>query len=211
MAEIVRLTESSDWIDLGFVQRERTPKPLMELGIRLHLAGLSLSDTVSELEKFGVERSRKAVHDWVHKADIGTDETTSPDQVALDETVVKIDGEIFRLYSAVDPATNETLLTRLYSTRTTVLTQRFLSELRAEHDVEDATFLVDGAPWLQTALDRCGLAYRHETVGDRTAVERVYIEVKRRTSSFENTFRHADPETAENWLVSQATWLNSRN
>ena len=57
MAEIVRLTESSDWIDLGFVQRERTPKPLMELGIRLHVAGLSLSNTISELEKFGVQRT----------------------------------------------------------------------------------------------------------------------------------------------------------
>lgn len=209
MAEIVRLTECSDCIDLGFVERERTPKPLMELGIRLHLAGLSLSDTVSELETFGVERSRKAVHDWVQKAEIDTDETTSPDQIALDETVVKIDGERFRLYSAVDPATNKTLLTRLYPTRTTVLTERFLRELRSEHDVEGATFLVDGAPWLQTALERCGLQYRHETVGDRTAVERVYTEVKRRTSSFENTFCNADPATAETWLLSHATWQNS--
>ena len=58
MAEIVRFTESSDWIDLGFVERERTPKPLMELGIRLHLAGLSLSNTVRELEQLGVQRSR---------------------------------------------------------------------------------------------------------------------------------------------------------
>jgi putative transposase len=211
MAEIVRLTECSDWIDLGFVERERTPKPFMELGIRLHLAVLSLSDTVSELAKFGVDRSRKAIHDWVQKAKIATDETASPDQVALDETVVKIDGEIFRLYSAVDPQTNQTLLTRLYPTRTTALTERFLQELQSNHEVADATFLVDGAPWLQTALDRCGLAYRHETVGDRTAVERVYTEVKRRTSSFENTFRNAEPTTAETWLVSQAAWLNSLN
>ena len=40
----------------------------MKLGIRLHLAGLSLLNTISELEKFGVDRSRKAVHDWVQKA-----------------------------------------------------------------------------------------------------------------------------------------------
>ena len=37
----------------------------MRLGIRLYLAGPSLSNTISELAKFGVERSRKAVHDWV--------------------------------------------------------------------------------------------------------------------------------------------------
>ena len=85
MAEIVRLTESSDWIDLGFVQRERTPKPLMELGIRLHVAGLSLSNTISELEKFGVQRTRKAVHDWVHKADLQPNaDRSTPNHVALD-------------------------------------------------------------------------------------------------------------------------------
>jgi putative transposase len=42
MAEITRLSECSEWIDLDFVERERTPRRLMELGIRLHLAGLSL-------------------------------------------------------------------------------------------------------------------------------------------------------------------------
>ena len=46
MAKIARLSGYSDWIELGFVERERTPSELMELGIRLHLAGLSLSDTI---------------------------------------------------------------------------------------------------------------------------------------------------------------------
>lgn len=181
----------------------------MELGIRLHLAGLSYSDTVSELEKFDVTRNRKAVHDWIQRVDLETGEDESPHQVALDETLVKIDGEIYRPYSAVDPATNEILLTRLNSTRTTVLTERFLEELRSKHDVEDATFLVDGAPWPQAALERTGLEYRDETVGDRTAVERVYTEAKRRTSSFEHILRQADSGTAENWLVGHAAWHNS--
>jgi len=63
MPEITRLSGRSEWIDLDFVERERTPRRLMELGIRLHLAGLSLSNTVSERETVGVQRSRKAVHD----------------------------------------------------------------------------------------------------------------------------------------------------
>jgi len=49
MAETTRLSDHSDWIELDFVERERTPRRLMELGIRLHLAGLSLSNTVREL------------------------------------------------------------------------------------------------------------------------------------------------------------------
>jgi hypothetical protein len=50
MAEITRLSGRSDWIELDFVERERTPSELMQLGIRLHLSGLSLSNTIRELE-----------------------------------------------------------------------------------------------------------------------------------------------------------------
>ena len=40
----------------------------MKLGIQFHLASLSLSNTVSILEIFGVERASSSVHNWVHKA-----------------------------------------------------------------------------------------------------------------------------------------------
>jgi len=95
MAEIARLIGRSDWIDLGFVERERTPPRLMKLGIRLHLAGLSLSNTISERENFGAERSRKAVHDWVQKADLQPASGEAPNQIALDETVIQFDYEPF--------------------------------------------------------------------------------------------------------------------
>ncbi len=64
----------------------------MTLGIRLHLAGLSLSNTISELEKSSVQRSRKAVHDWVQKADLRPASDASPDHIALDETVIRVNG-----------------------------------------------------------------------------------------------------------------------
>ena len=70
MAEITRISGRGDRMELDFVERERTPSELMQLGIRLYLASLSLSNTIRELEKFGVKRSRKAVHDWVQKADL---------------------------------------------------------------------------------------------------------------------------------------------
>jgi len=63
IVETDRLSGYSDWIGLDFVEREQTSSELMKLGIRLHLAGLSLSNTISELEKLGVERVRKVVHD----------------------------------------------------------------------------------------------------------------------------------------------------
>ena len=60
MAKITRLSGRSDWIELEFVERERTPSKLMQVGIRLHVAEISLLNTIRKLEKFGVERSRKA-------------------------------------------------------------------------------------------------------------------------------------------------------
>jgi len=49
MAKIARLSGHSDWIELEFAERERTPSELMKLGIRLHLAGLSPSNTIRKL------------------------------------------------------------------------------------------------------------------------------------------------------------------
>jgi transposase-like protein len=200
MLEIDRLNGGSDRFELGFVERESTPEPAMKLGIRLHLAGLSLSNTISILDNLGVKRCRSTVHNWVQKADLQPTDGADPDHVAVDETVIQLNDERYWLYAAVDPDTNHLLHVRLYSTRTQALSEMFLSELREKHLVDDATFLVDGAPWLQAACHRLGLRFQHVTHGNRNAVERVFREVKRRTNQFSNTFSHVEPSTAENWL-----------
>lgn len=67
MPEFTRLDGDCDGIDLDFVERESTPRSFVALGIRAHLAGLSLSNTVKFLKWLGVDRSRPAVHHWVQK------------------------------------------------------------------------------------------------------------------------------------------------
>jgi FkbM family methyltransferase len=89
------------------------------------------------------------------------------------------------------------------------LASMFLFELREKHHVDDAVFLVDSGPWLQAALDRQGLRFQYERHGNRNSVERVFREVKRRTSSFSNTFSHVQPETAESWLQAFAVCHNA--
>ena len=211
MAEISRLSGCTDWIDLDFVERQRTPERAMKIGIQLQLAGLSLSNTVSLLEELGVERSRKAIHDWVQKADLQPAEGRSPNHVAIDETVIRINDQQFWLYAAADPETNDLLHLRLFSTTTTALTEMFLRELRDKHEVESAVFLVDGAQHLQTALARAGLRFQTERHGNRNAIERIFRELKRRTSSFSNCFSHVEPQTAKTWLQAFAAWLNAPN
>jgi putative transposase len=211
MPEISRLSGKREWIDLDFVERERTPEPVMALGIQAHVAGLSLSNTVDLLDALGVQRSRKAVHDWVQKADLQPEFGRSLNQIALDETVIRINNQQFWLYAAADPETNDLLHVRLFSTTTTALTEIFLRELQEKHDVETAVFLVDGAQHLQTALQRAGLRFQMRRHGNRNAVERIFRELKRRTSSFSNCFSHVEPETAESWLQAFARWHNATN
>jgi len=50
MPKIERLSERIAWIDLSFVERERTPEWAIQVGIRCHLAGISLRDASQFLE-----------------------------------------------------------------------------------------------------------------------------------------------------------------
>ncbi|ELY84387.1 IS6 family transposase [Natrinema gari] len=204
MPENDRLNGCLNEIELGFVEREATPKQFMELGIQLHLRRLSLSNTVSILDKFGVDRARSTVHNWVHKADLQPEEGRSPDHVAVDETVIRLNDEQYWLYAAVDPETNNLLHTKLEPVRTNGFAHAFFAELREKHDVDDAVFLVDGAAPLQDACSRHGLDHRYEKHGNRNSVERVFREVKRRTTCFSNCFSNASRETAGEWLRSFA-------
>jgi len=125
MAEITRLSGCSDWVEFEFVERERTPSELMRLGIRLHLAGLYFripsknlrSSVSSALGKPFMIGCRKLIY---------SRSATSPDQIAVDETVIRIDGQQYWLYAAVNPNSNEFLHIRLFPTTTTALTERFL-------------------------------------------------------------------------------------
>jgi len=186
MPENDRLNGCLDEIDLEFVEREATPRLLMKLSIQLHLSGLSLSNTVSFLEIFGVDRVRSTVHNWVHKADLQPESSRSPNHVAVDETVIRLDDEQYWLYAAVDPESNDLLHTQLEPTTNNALADRFFADLRDKHDIDDATVLVDGSASLQRACRKHDLDFRYERHGNRNSVERVFREIKHRTASFSN-------------------------
>ena len=208
MAEFDHLGGDIEWIDLEFVERERTPQQAIEVGIQLHLSGLSLSNTVTRIEMLGVDRSRTAVHKWVQKAELQPADGGRPDRVAVDQKAIRINNEQYRLYAAVDPDSNRILHSRLFPTYTIPIAREFLTELAEKHDVEDTVFLVDDADDLKGALRRENLSYRVEIYGDRNSIECVFREIQRRTSSFSNCFSHVDPPTAETWLQAHAAWWN---
>ena len=116
--------------------------------------------------------------------------------------MIRLDNKQYCPYAAVDPETNELLHTKLEPTRTNVLAYAFFVELREKHDVSDAVFLIDGSHSLKDACSRHGLDHRVERHGDRNSVERVFREIKHRTTGFSNCFSNAEAETADDWLRS---------
>lgn len=105
MDEIARLGDGNDCFEGGFVERESTPESGMKLGIRLLLAGLSHSEIISILDRFGVDRSRSTVHYWIKKADLQVIDGADLDHVVVDETVIQLDDDRYRLFAAIDSAT----------------------------------------------------------------------------------------------------------
>jgi transposase-like protein len=202
MPKNARLNGDIDAIELDFVERELTPKFAVKLGIQMHLAGLSLSNTVAVLSSLGVERVRSTVHNWVHKADLQPDSDMTPNQVAVDETVIRLNDDLYWLYMAVDPDTNDVLHTKLQPTRNHYTAKEFMLELVEKHNLDESLFLVDGLPSLHNACRYHSLRFRVMNHGNRNSVERVFREVKRRTKAFSNSFSNAHLRTADDWLKS---------
>ena len=140
MAEIERLSEDIAWIDLSFVERDRTPRWAIEEGIRCHLTGMSLREVSKFLEQYGIDRSHVAIHNWVHKADLQPISTVSEDQLAVDEKMIRVHGQKFWLYGAVDPFTNEILHVSLYPTTNKQTTRWFLTELHRRYQLDGLNF-----------------------------------------------------------------------
>jgi transposase-like protein len=101
MPKFDRLGDGIEWIDWEFVERERTPEQVIVVGIQPRIAGLSLSNIKHYLERLGAERSRAAIHNWVQKADVQPTGDGTPNQIAVDETVIRINDERHCLCAAV--------------------------------------------------------------------------------------------------------------
>jgi len=89
-------------------------------------------------------------------------------------------------------------------------TRWFLTELHRRYRLDHVECLVNDVDHLVTVLDEDGYRFQVISHGNRNAIERVFWEIERRTSSFANIFGHVDPQTAESWLRALAVGHNSR-
>jgi transposase-like protein len=98
----------------------------------------------------------------------------SADQLAVDEKMIRINGNNYWLYGAVDPETSEILHFRLFSTMTKQTTRRFLAKLHRRYRLDTIEFLVDDADHLVDILDEDGYRFQIVPHGNRNAIERIF-------------------------------------
>ena len=114
--------------------------------------------------------------------------------------MIQLNHEQYWLYAAVDPDMSELLYTTLEPTTNKMIAHAFVAELCEKHDVSDPLFFIDGSHSLKDACRRHSLDFRYEKHRTRNSVERVFREIKRRTTSFSNCFSNAEADTAGEWL-----------
>lgn len=129
-------------------------------GYSIARCGAIAVDTVKLPVGLGVQRPRKTVHDWVQKVNLKPESGRCPNQVVLDKMVIRCNDQHFWLYTVGSLQTNELLHVLLFETVKTALSEIFLRELLQKPDVESVVFLVEGAQYLQTSLQRDGLRFQ---------------------------------------------------
>jgi transposase-like protein len=95
----------------------------------------------------------------------------SANQLAVDEKMIRLHGQQFWLYAAVDPVTNEIVAVSLFPTTNKVTTRWFLDDLHQRCWLTDVMILVDGADYLIEVLEEDGYDYEHMPHGNRTAID----------------------------------------
>ncbi|WP_049888346.1 IS6 family transposase [Natrinema sp. J7-2] len=190
-------------------ERERTATPVRAFAVRLHATGCSLRETQAILRSLGVKRSYQAIWHWVHRlADSVPDlPTAKPSRVAVDETAVRINGDLSWVYAAIDLDTKLILDVALFGRRGTNPAAAFLHGLTEKHDFSNAEFLVDGAGYL-TALSRLGLSGHLDYV-HRNHIEKWFHTLKMRIDRFHNSWVGSRVSVRE-WLEQFVHYYNTQ-
>ena len=97
-------------------------------------------------------------------------------KVAVDDTILKYNGEKCYLFAAVDVERNKVLHLRVHSARNALVAPSFLRAVLRKYDVKE--LILDKGPWYRGALRRLGVNYRHGRFGGRSLVESFFSSFK---------------------------------
>ena len=103
-------------------------------------------------------------------------------KLAVDERILKYNGEKCYLFAALDVERNKILHLKVYSARNALVAYSFIKEVLRTCKVGE--LILDKGPWYRYALKSLGVKFRHETFGDRNLVESFFSSFKQRVGIF---------------------------
>lgn len=191
--EIVKIVEHKK-----IFQRNKKSVETKILGVLLYHRGLSYRDTGKIL---GViePASYEAVHYWYKQfKELFVVSCKDRRAIALDETKVKLEKRCVYLWTSVDVDTKEVVSIYLSKTRSSLDTYSFLKHV-LRFCTDKPLVIGDKATWYPWAIQRLGLRFKHETFGQRNAVEQWYSPFKHRVKRFWKRFPYHSTNTSILW------------
>jgi putative transposase len=187
--------------------RSHRYSPLEKLySVILFTEGLSLRDLSERLCL--TTASRESVRIWVHRSSsLFRPSKKVRRLVAVDETVLKVNGRICYLWAAIDVDTGEILALQASRGRGIPCAVKFLRKVLDSSEGKPV-IVVDRGPWYRWALERLGITYFHETFGNRNRIERWFREMKNRTKMFYNNVNSKELKSIEELVTAIATMHN---
>jgi putative transposase len=152
--------------------------------------------------------SRELFRIWVHRfSSLFRPSRRVRRLVAVDETVLKVNGQTCYLCAAVDVDTNEVLA--IYASRGRGIPSaiKFLRKILDSCEGKPV-IVVDRGPWYRWALERLGITYIQETFGKRNRIERWFKEMKERTKRFYNNINAKTLKSLEELATAIAAMHN---
>jgi transposase-like protein len=161
----------------------------------------------NETRGIRLERLYGTVWNWVHRlADSVPDPPSAqPTRVAVDETAVRLNSDLYWLYPAIDIESKLLLGVDLCDSRGTDPVTEFLHQLTEKHALSTAEFLVDGYSYL-TGLARLDLSDHLDYV-DRNLMMKWLHTLEVSVDRFHHP-RVESQAAVEEWLVLFAYYYN---
>ena len=190
-------------------RRNKKNVELKILAALLYFFGLSLRKTSNYLSLFE-EISHESVRIYYHRLKKVLKQPRKKKRrlIAIDETKLKLERKLIFVWTAVDVDTDECLAIWASEGRTSFHAYVFLKEV-LKYCENKPEVVVDRGFWYLWALQRLRLKYRHETFGERNAVERFFSRFKERTKRFWNRFPFRSSfDSVQSWLDSFMAFYN---
>jgi putative transposase len=173
-----------------FLERERTPLPLMVYGVYLYYASRSLRLASRCLEPI-IERSHVSIWHWIQRFGELSNRVDQVDRrrvrrIFVDETLIKVKGREYWLWIAYEPELDRCLMMRLSVERRLMICYLFLKDLRSRYGRKP--ILTDQARWYDEACRWLRLPHHNYPVKEKNLIERFIQKVKDRTECFDDSF-----------------------